>query len=94
MLSLHPTADRMPESSLGRMIGWIMEEFGEGDGLCVADRERVDIPSALAFLHASELPLVSISAASVEEMPDELGLGSRLSSHGHRGRQGAGGGAR
>lgn len=55
MLSLHPTADRMPESSLGRMIGWIMEEFGQGDGLCVADRERVDIPSALAFLRASEL---------------------------------------
>jgi hypothetical protein len=54
MLSLHPTADRMPESSLGHMISWIIEDFGAGDALCVADRNGVDIASALEFLYSAD----------------------------------------
>ncbi len=55
MLSLHPTADRMPESSLGQMISWMIEEFGAGDALCVADRKGVQIAPALEFLRSTEL---------------------------------------
>ena len=54
MLSLHPTAERMPESSLGQMISWAIEEFGSGDTLCAADRKAVEIASALEFLRAAE----------------------------------------
>jgi hypothetical protein len=54
MLSLHPTADRMPESSLGQMISWMIEDFGAGDALCVADQKGVDIAPALDFLHSAE----------------------------------------
>jgi hypothetical protein len=54
MLSLHPTADRMPESSLGQMISWIIEEFGAGDALCVADRKGVEIAPALEFLRSAQ----------------------------------------
>jgi hypothetical protein len=54
MLSLHPTADRMPESSLGQMISWAIEEFGVGDALCVADRRGIEIAPALNFLRSAE----------------------------------------
>lgn len=54
MLSLHPTADRMPESSLGQMISWMIEEFGAGDALCVADRRGVGPAPALEFLHSAQ----------------------------------------
>ena len=54
MLSLHPTAERMPESSLGQMISWVIEEFGSGDALCAADRKAVEIAPALEFLRAAE----------------------------------------
>ncbi len=54
MLSLHPTADRMPESSLAQMISWMIEEFGAGDALCAADRKGVEIGSALEFLRSAE----------------------------------------
>jgi Acyl-protein synthetase, LuxE len=54
MLSLHPTADRMPESSLGQMISWMFEEFGAGETLCVADRKGVEIARALEFLGSTE----------------------------------------
>ncbi len=54
MLSLHPTAERMPESSLGQMISWMIEEFGAGDALCVAERQGVEIGAALEFLRAAE----------------------------------------
>jgi len=54
MLSLHPTADRMPESSLGQMISWMIEEFGAGDALCVADRKAVKIAPALEFLRSAQ----------------------------------------
>jgi hypothetical protein len=54
MLSLHPTADRMPESSLGQMISWMIEEFGIGPALCAADRKGVEIAPALEFLDSAE----------------------------------------
>ena len=55
MLSLHPTADRMPESSLGQMISWMIEEFGVGPALCTAGRKGVEIAPALEFLDSAEL---------------------------------------
>ena len=54
MLSLHPTADRMPESSLAQMISWMIEEFGADGALCAADRKGVEIGSALEFLRLAE----------------------------------------
>ncbi len=50
MLAMHPTADRMPESSLSRMIGWCIEEFGAGAVECVASRQGVDAARAAVFL--------------------------------------------
>jgi len=50
MLAIHPTADRMPESSLSTMITWCMAEFGQGAALCAADRSSLDAEAALAFL--------------------------------------------
>jgi Acyl-protein synthetase, LuxE len=54
MLSLHPTADRMPESSLGQMISWMIEEFGACDALCVADRKGLELAPALEFLRSAQ----------------------------------------
>ncbi len=50
ILAMHPTAERMPESSLSAMITWCIEEFGRAESRCVADRGRVDTAAALAFL--------------------------------------------
>jgi Acyl-protein synthetase, LuxE len=54
MLALHPTANRMPESSLARMITWCIEHFGTGRALCVADRRAVDLERAMDFLREAE----------------------------------------
>jgi Acyl-protein synthetase, LuxE len=54
MLALHPTAERMPESSLSTMITWCIEEFGEGASMCAADRNRVDLDAAVGFLREAE----------------------------------------
>ena len=54
MLAMHPTADAMPESSLARMIGWCVEEFGAGASLAAASRERVDTGVAIRFLAKAE----------------------------------------
>ena len=50
MLAIHPTADRMPESSLSTMISWCIEAFGQGPALCAADRAGLDAAAAIAFL--------------------------------------------
>jgi hypothetical protein len=50
MLALHPTAELMPESSLSQMISWCIDEFGNGQTLCTATRERLDANTALRFL--------------------------------------------
>ena len=50
ILAMHPTADRMPESSLSQMITWCIEEFGAGRCDCVADRKGVDTSAAYDFL--------------------------------------------
>ncbi|MGH7932718.1 MAG: hypothetical protein ACREQN_06055 [Candidatus Binataceae bacterium] len=52
MLALHPTADRMPESSLSRMISWCIEEFGTGEAFCAATRQGVDTMAAMEFMRA------------------------------------------
>jgi hypothetical protein len=84
MLSLHPTADRMPESSLGQMISWMIEAFGTSDALCVADRKGVQIPLALEFLRAAErrheaVCLVGTTAAFGALFEELRAQGSRLS---------------
>jgi hypothetical protein len=83
MLSLHPTAERMPESSLGQMISWIIERFGAGEALCVADRRGVDIGSALEFLRSAQrdaepMCLMGTTAAFAELFDDLRARGERL----------------
>jgi hypothetical protein len=53
MLAIHPTADRMPESSLSTMITWCIEEFGQGPSLCAADRSSLAAEAALGFLRGA-----------------------------------------
>lgn len=76
MLSLHPTADRMPESSLGQMISWMIEEFGASLALCAANRKGVEIAPALEFLHsgerAGEPVCVMATTAALGELFEEL----------------------
>jgi len=50
MIALHPTAERMPESSLSQMISWCIEEFGTAELACVATREGIDVAKAIEFL--------------------------------------------
>jgi hypothetical protein len=50
MLALHPTADRMPESSLSTMLSWCLDEFGAGTMMCAATRSSVDTAAAIEFL--------------------------------------------
>ncbi len=55
MVALHPTADRMPESSLSRMITWCIEEFAAGQAsLCAATRAGIDVPAAHSFLREAQ----------------------------------------
>jgi hypothetical protein len=53
ILALHPTADRMPESSLAQMISWCIDEFGDGHALCTATRDAIDAATAIPFLQAA-----------------------------------------
>lgn len=50
MLALHPTADRMPESSLSQMISWCIEEFGAGAASRAATASSIDTAAAIEFL--------------------------------------------
>ncbi len=55
MLALHPSAERMAESSLSRMITWCIEEFASGQpSLCAATVAGVDAASACAFLRDAQ----------------------------------------
>jgi hypothetical protein len=94
ILALHPTADRMPESSLSQMISWAIEEFGAKSGaetVCTATPAGVDIASAMAFLEYCTTPngpvaILATTAAcarlfgALEEAgkPLRLPAGSRL----------------
>ncbi|MFZ1886903.1 MAG: hypothetical protein WAU33_02645 [Candidatus Binataceae bacterium] len=91
MLATHPTAERMPESSLSAMITWCIEEFGHGDSRCVADCGRVDTAAALAFLREASvarepvciLGTTAAFAAIFERMAEsheqlKLAAGSRM----------------
>ncbi|MHB8383552.1 MAG: LuxE/PaaK family acyltransferase, partial [Candidatus Binataceae bacterium] len=91
ILALHPTAERMPESSLSAMVTWCIEEFGSGESRCVADRGRVDTESARAFLREATagrepvclLGTTAAFAALFERMAEsherlKLATGSRM----------------
>lgn len=83
MLSFHPTAERMPESSLGQMISWIIERFGSGEARCAADREEVDVAAAIEFLHAAQragepVCLMGTTAAFAETFAELGRRGERL----------------
>jgi hypothetical protein len=89
LLALHPTADRMPESSLSWMISWCTEEFGAASSICVATPQALDTESAVAFLRSAELDgkpvgLLGTTAALarvfdlIHENPVRLPAGSRL----------------
>src|SRR5690348_4662212 len=54
ILALHPTADRMPESSLSQMISWCIEEFGTSPTLCAATRHAIETTIAIEFLDEME----------------------------------------
>ncbi|MGH8013778.1 MAG: hypothetical protein ACREQ4_14900 [Candidatus Binataceae bacterium] len=78
MLALHPTTDRMPESSLSQMISWCIEEFGAGLDLCAAERSAVDIVSAVEFLRIDRpLPLCVLgTTASLATLFEALRAGA------------------
>lgn len=91
MLALHPTADRMPESSLSTMLTWCIEEFGTATALCAATGAGVDTQVAIEFLDSLEsrgmpvciLGTTAASAALFREVerrrrPIALATGSRL----------------
>jgi hypothetical protein len=59
VLALHPTAERMAESSLSQMISWCIEEFADSSE-CVADREGVDARAAIEFMRAAQRDAVAI----------------------------------
>jgi hypothetical protein len=50
MLALHPTADRMPESSLSQMVSWGIEEFCNTVVHCSATRDGIEVHDAIQFL--------------------------------------------
>jgi hypothetical protein len=54
ILAMHPTANRMPESSLSQMLSWCIEEFGDGRCECVADRKSIDAAAACDFLKGAQ----------------------------------------
>jgi hypothetical protein len=54
MLALHPTADRMPESSLSTMLSWCIEKFAVRATLCAATRASVDTAASIDFLDAAQ----------------------------------------
>ncbi len=55
ILALHPTAERMPESSLSRMITWSIEEFASGQAsLCAATRTSIDPAAAYSFMREAQ----------------------------------------
>src|SRR5262249_29877765 len=61
MLALHPTSDRMPESSLSQMISWCIEEFGSGLAMSAATRSSIDISAAIGFLRQTAADGVAVS---------------------------------
>jgi hypothetical protein len=89
LLALHPTANRMPESSLSWMISWCIEEFGTASSICVATPQALDSESAAAFLRSAEsdgkpVGLLGTTAAFarvfdlIRANPVRLPAGSRL----------------
>jgi hypothetical protein len=91
ILAMHPTAERMAESSLSAMISWCIEEYGRAESRCVADRAGVDSDAAVAFLREASaarepvciLGTTAAFAAIFEQLADShqrlvLPAGSRM----------------
>ena len=91
ILAIHPTAERMPESSLGQMISWCIEDFGAETSVCAATSQGLEINRAREFLEAAERArepvciLGTTAACSVlfdvlrsDARPIRLPAGSRL----------------
>ncbi|MGH7916617.1 MAG: hypothetical protein ACREQE_04045 [Candidatus Binataceae bacterium] len=74
MLTLHPTADKMPESSLSQMISWCFEEFGAGPAWCAGGRSAVDTAGAIEFLRINRSVPVCIlgTTAALAALFDSL----------------------
>ncbi|HEV2170984.1 MAG TPA: hypothetical protein VGR40_08555 [Candidatus Binatus sp.] len=84
ILSIHPTAEVMAESSLAAMIGWCIEEFATRH-VAAASRDRVDADAAMAFLgkcQARQEPVCILgTTAAFAALCEELvarGIGIRL----------------
>jgi len=90
MLSLHPSAARLPHSSLAQMIDWLIAEFGSGPGTYCADERAVDLDAAIRFLRGHQagqaVCLLGTTAAfaalfrllASQGEPIKLAAGSRL----------------
>jgi hypothetical protein len=61
ILALHPTFDRMPDSSLSQMISWAIEEFAHRHSVCAADGSGIDSSAAIEFLCAAEREATPVS---------------------------------
>jgi hypothetical protein len=89
LLALHPTFDRMAQSSLSWMLSWCIEEFGTAESVCVATPRVVDTDEAIRFLRIAEhrdrpVGLLGTTAAFAKLFqplhgdPVRLAKGSRL----------------
>ncbi len=83
MLALHPTGDRMPESSLSTMLTWCIEHFGTNSVLCAATRSGVDANAAIDFLQDAQarrapVCILGTTAASAELFESIEGCGRKL----------------
>lgn len=89
LLALHPTAERMPESSLSWMLSWCFEEFGDSSSLGVATPQALDVDAAGAFVRSCvregrPAGLLGTTAAfarlfdGLRDNPVRLPAGSRL----------------
>jgi hypothetical protein len=54
ILAIHPVAQRMPESSLGQMISWCVEDFGTERSVCTSTAQGLEIERACEFLRVAE----------------------------------------
>jgi hypothetical protein len=77
MLALHPTADRMPESSLSQMVSWGIEEFGNIVVHCSATRDGIEVRDAIQFLREQtrrrEAVCIMATTAACARLFAELG---------------------
>lgn len=54
LLSLIPSADQQPDSSLAQMVGWAMDAFGDSESAYVADRSQPRFEALVEGLRSVE----------------------------------------